>query len=278
MPLTDRLIIQALREDVGRYDITTESCVPESAMCRAVLKAKQDGVLSGIAIFRRVFDLTNANVANWTACSDGDRFQQGDRLVQFEGRTRQVLMGERVAMNFIQHLSGVATLTASFVAQVNGTGARICDTRKTTPLFRQFEKQAVRDGGGANHRHSLSDGVLIKENHIMAAGGIRNAMEALRQRAHHLMRIEVEVRNLEEFEEAVAEGADAILLDNMPPEDMREAVTRVSGKRILLEASGNASLDRVRAMAETGVNLISVGALTHSAPAADLSLLIENVS
>jgi len=239
--------------------------------------AKQAGVLSGITAFRMVFDCVKARPAKWHALSNGDTFNKGDVVASFEGNARAVLTGERTAMNFVQHLSGVATVTAEYVARVAGLNVRICDTRKTTPMLRKLEKDAVVHGGGSNHRHNLSDGILIKENHIVAAGGITKAVQNLRHGVHHLMKIEVEVTNFAELEEALEAGADAILLDNMSLDDMRAAVQRVRGNhRVMLEASGNASLERVRAMAETGVDVISVGALTHSAPIVDLSLLIES--
>lgn len=272
-----RLVREALDEDIGQEDITTNQTVPPDARCEAQLVAKQDGVLSGIEAFRVTFDCLDAAITDWGALSDGDRFKQGDIIASFKGNTRAVLTGERTAMNFVQHLSGVATLTARYVEAVRGLDVRICDTRKTTPLMRRLEKKAVVHGGGANHRHTLFQGVLLKENHIVAAGGIRQAVRRVWEGTHHLMKIEVEVRTLKELAEAVQAGADVIMLDNMSLEDTRKAVKRVKRTNVLLEASGNVTLDRVRAIAETGVHVISVGALTHSAPAADLSLLIANV-
>jgi nicotinate-nucleotide pyrophosphorylase (carboxylating) len=272
----EALVRSALAEDIGEDDLTTAATVPPDARCEARLVAKQAGTLSGIVPFRLAFDLLGAEVADWDARFDGERFQKGELLATFTGKTRAVLTAERVAMNFAQHLSGVATLTQQFVAAVEGLSCQICDTRKTTPLLRKLEKAAVSHGGGANHRGSLADGILIKENHITAAGGIPAAVAQVRRRVHHLMRVEVEVTNLAELGEALAAGADAILLDNMSLEMMRDAVRQARAHKVVLEASGNASLDRVRGMAETGVDYISVGALTHSAPAADLSLLIHN--
>jgi nicotinate-nucleotide pyrophosphorylase (carboxylating) len=201
----------------------------------------------------------------------------GQDVALFSGVTRAVLQGERVALNFVQRLSGVATFTAKFVAEVQDMGVRICDTRKTTPLMRVLEKQAVVHGGGANHRFALFDGVLIKENHITAAGGVAEAVTRAIKGTHHLMKVGVEVTDLEEFDEALASGADAILLDNMSLEDMREAAERAKGHKVVLEASGNVDVERLRAIAETGMHVISIGALTHSAPAIDLSLEIANV-
>ncbi len=277
MNAVKRLIAKALEEDIGQEDITTTRTVPADLRCRARLWAKQDGVLSGIEVFRMVFDRLKPQITEWRALPDGERFRHGDDIAAFEGNARAVLTAERTAMNFVQHLSGVATHTARFVGAVEGMNVKICDTRKTTPLLRKLEKEAVVHGGGTNHRHTLFNGVLIKENHITAAGGIRNAVKNVLRGAHHLMKIEVEVTNLDEFEEALEAGADVIMLDNMSTDTMREAVRRAEGRRVILEASGNASLDNVRALAATGVHLISVGALTHSAPCADLSLIIENV-
>ena len=271
------LIQAALAEDIGAGDLTTESTVSADAQCEGYVVAKEQGILSGIDVFKHALELTGATFGRWSALENGTAFSRGQHVASFTANTRAVLMGERVALNFLQRLSGVATLTDRFVTCVEGLPTRIVDTRKTTPGLRRFEKRAVQQGGGFNHRFGLSDGILIKENHIAAAGGIAVAVEKARARRHHLLRIEIEVRDLDEFDQAVAEEVDVVLLDNMTLEDMREAVARVTGTKIELEASGNVSLDRVRAIAETGVHYISVGALTHSAPAVDLSLLISNV-
>jgi nicotinate-nucleotide pyrophosphorylase (carboxylating) len=271
------LVREALLEDIGQGDVTTVATVSEADRCRAQLFAKQEGVLSGIEVFRAVFDELNAAVEDWSALSDAARFARGQEIASFTGLTRAVLSGERVALNFLQRLCGIATLTAAFVAKLNGLPARVCDTRKTTPLMRRLEKQAVVHGGGANHRYALYDGVLIKENHIAAAGGVARAVERAVQGTHHLMKIGVEAGTLEEVDEAVAAGADSVLLDNMPIDRIAEAVRRTRGKKVVIEASGNVNLQTVRAIAETGVDLISVGALTHSAPAVDLSLVISRI-
>lgn len=271
------LVRDALVEDIGQGDITTNATVPPNVRCKARLYAKQDGVLSGITIFRTVFEESGAEIADWYSLEDGTHFTSGQDVALFSGVTRCVLAGERVALNFVQRLSGVATFTAKFVAEVEDLGVRVCDTRKTTPLMRNLEKQAVIHGGGANHRFALFDGVLIKENHITAAGGVTNAVTRAIKGTHHLMKVGVEVANLEEFNEALACGADAILLDNMSLEDMREASERAKGHKVVLEASGNVCLERLRAIAETGVHVISIGALTHSSPAIDFSLEIANV-
>lgn len=272
----DSIVRDALLEDIGRGDVTTEATVPEHARCRARLYAKQDGVLSGIVVFRRVFDQLGADVAEWKALENGAHFANAQDIVTFLGNTRAVLTGERVALNFVQRLSGIATATAAMVDRVKGLNVRVCDTRKTTPLLRQFEKDAVRHGGGSNHRFALYDGMLIKENHITAAGGVRPAVLAAIERSHHLQSVGVEVTSIAELAEAIEADADVALLDNMTLEQMREAVAFAKGKDIVLEASGNVTLERIRAIAETGVHIVSVGALTHSAPAIDVSLEISN--
>ena len=270
------LIREALAEDIGQGDVTTNATIPPEARCHAWLIAKQDGVLSGIRVFRLVFEILEADIRDWDGLVDGARFSKGHKLVGFEGKTRAVLTGERVALNFVQHLSGIATLTARFKAELSEFKVRLCDTRKTMPLMRKLEKEAVLHGGGSNHRYALFDGVLIKENHITAAGGIYQAVQKALNGTHHLMKIGIEVSTIEEVQEAVDAGADAIMLDNMGIEDMRKAVELVRDKKVILEASGNITLDTVRTVAETGVHLNSVGALTHSAPAVDLSLIIKN--
>jgi nicotinate-nucleotide pyrophosphorylase (carboxylating) len=272
----DSLIHAALREDIGPGDITTSATVGASARCHAAVVAKQDGVLSGIDVFCRVFTLLGENSGNWTVSENGKAFKKGQEVASFTGATRAILAGERTALNLLQHLSGVATLTAKFAHAVAGLPVRIVDTRKTTPLLRALEKRAVVHGGGANHRFGLYDGILIKENHVTAAGGIAPAIAAARAAKHHLLRIEVETQALDEVREALDAKADAILLDNMDLETMRKAVALGSGHSVEFEASGNVTLERVRAIAETGVHYISSGALTHSAPAADFSLLVRH--
>ena len=277
----DTLLVAALAEDIGQEDLTTASVVPVDTRCEARLYAKESGVLSGITVFQRVFELVHSRAGNrarmeeWQSRLDSERFEPGDLVASFSGNARAVLSGERVALNLLQHLSGVATLTAAYCAEVEGTHARIVDTRKTKPLLRKLEREAVRHGGGSNHRYNLATGILIKENHIAAAGSLTTAVHSARAAAPHLMKIEVEVRNLIEFDEALHAAADVILLDNMPTIDMAEAVQRAQGHNVILEASGNMRLDRIAEVARTGVALISVGALTHSAPAIDLSLIVE---
>lgn len=273
----DRRVQEALEEDIGPGDMTAEASVPAHSRCIARLVAKQAGVLSGITVFRRAFDLMRANIAQWQSAEDGHRFAVGEVLATFEGDTRAVLSAERVALNYTQRLTGTATLTAKFVEAIGDLPCRVCDTRKTTPLLRPLEREAVRHGGGFNHRYNLNTGILLKENHIRAAGGVAQALQSARAAAPHLMRVEVEVTTLEELREALSAGAEAVLLDNMSNEMLVDAVriARALPQHAVLEASGNVTLERVRSIAETGVDLISVGALTHSAPAADLSLLIE---
>jgi len=268
------LIARALREDLGPGDATSEATIrPESASA-AVMLAKQDLVLAGLDIARAVFHYLDPDIQFTAFVKDGDRVNAGTELAKLTGNTRALLAGERVALNLLQHLSGIATLTAQYVEKVKGLETEVLDTRKTLPGLRRLEKYAVRIGGGRNHRFGLYDGVLIKDNHIKASGGIAKAIQNARKNAHHLLKFEVETKNLEEVREALDSRADIIMLDNMPVAMMREAVKLIAG-RVLVEASGNVTLDTVRAIAETGVDLISSGSLTHSAPAADISMKIK---
>jgi nicotinate-nucleotide pyrophosphorylase (carboxylating) len=272
----DRVIRAALEEDVGLGDITTLATVPAGTRARAGLIAKEKLLVAGLPAFVRVFEhLGGAQAFAWTFHADeGQEVAKGTRLLDVEGDARLLLTGERTALNLLQRLSGVATMTARWVRRIQGTRATLVDTRKTTPGLRALEKYAVRVGGGRNHRTGLFDGVLIKENHIRASGGIATAIAAARLRAPHTLRIQVEVTNLDELAEALSSGADALLLDNMDLETMKEAVRRTAG-RALLEASGGVTEERLPAIAETGVDLISAGALTHSARAVDVSMLFE---
>ncbi len=265
------IIENALREDIGNGDITTALTVPTSARAKAVLTAKENGVLAGLPVAELAFDILHGGVSVACYKNDGESFETGDTLAVFAGPARKILAGERVILNFIQRLSGVATATKRFVSLATGTKARIVDTRKTTPGIRLLEKYAVRIGGGFNHRFGLYDGILIKDNHIVAAGGITNAVSAAKTNAPHTLKIEVEVKSLEELREALAIGADAVLLDNMAPEKVREAVEITAGQAIL-EVSGGINENNIRSYAETGVDIISIGALTHSAKAIDISL------
>lgn len=270
----ERIIRTALVEDVGAGDLTTEATVAAGTQGQARLVAKEDFVLAGVDVARQVFAMVDASVTFSSRHRDGDAVQRGAVLAEMAGAAASLLQGERVALNLLQRMCGIATLTARFVAAVSGTSAQIVDTRKTTPGLRVLEKYAVRMGGGRNHRYALYDGVLIKENHIVAAGGITAAVQRARKRLSHIHKIEIETQNLREVEEAVTAGADIVLLDNMADVQLREAVTLVAG-RALTEASGGVGLESVRAIAETGVDLISVGALTHSYRAVDISMLFE---
>lgn len=274
------LIDRALAEDIGAGDVTTVWTVPADVRATGRLMAKRPGVIAGLEVVRLVFQRIDPRLQLRVSIQDGDRVEPGQRFADISGPVGGILTGERTALNFLQHLSGIATLTARYVSAVAGTSAQIADTRKTIPGLRQVEKYAVRMGGGMNHRLGLYDMILIKDNHIAAAGGITRAVERCRQQMHahgSALKIEVEAETLAQVEEAARQMVDRIMLDNMSLDDMRAAVALVrrmtaSGRPIELEASGAIVLDRVRAVAETGVDLISIGALTHSAPALDISL------
>ena len=273
--LIDDAVRQALAEDLGRAgDITTQATIPDSATATATLVARAAGVICGLDIARAAFRQIDPTIGFESWETDGARVEKGAALARIDGSARAILSAERVALNYLGRLSGVASLTAQYVERVAHTRARICDTRKTTPLLRAFEKYAVRCGGGANHRFGLDDAVLIKDNHIAVAGGVVPALRAAKRYAGHLVKIEIEVDTLDQLRDVLAEGADVVLLDNMPPLTLREAVMLVKGAMIC-EASGGVSLETVGAIAETGVDLISVGALTHSAPVLDVALDIE---
>ncbi|GBD25214.1 putative nicotinate-nucleotide pyrophosphorylase [carboxylating] [bacterium HR30] len=267
------LVSRALQEDWGSGDLTSALTVSPGREGKARIRAKAHGVLAGsAAVPLAAACVENVQVLN--LLPDGSELEPGCVLAELEGAALGLLAIERVMLNILQHLSGVATLTRRYVNAIAGTRARIVDTRKTIPGLRLLQKYAVRVGGGYNHRFDLSDGILIKNNHITAAGGVRAAVQAARQRGPHTLRVEVECRTLSEVDEALAAGAEAILLDNMDVETLRRAVERVAG-RALTEASGGVNLETVRAIAETGVDLISVGALTHSAPAVDMHMVLE---
>ena len=265
---------EALREDSPYGDITSIFTQDPAASCSGRLWAKEDFVLSGLDVARAAFDITDSSIRFTPAARDGDRLTYGSAVALIEGPAISVLTAERIALNFLQRMSGIATMTSAFVEAVSHTKARIVDTRKTTPLLRMFEKYAVRCGGGVNHRTGLSDGILIKDNHIAAAGGITAAVEAVRRQAAHTLKIEVEIKSPEQLDEALASGAHIIMLDNFSIEDMRKAVIAIDG-RVLTEASGGVNLRTVKEIAETGVDIISVGALTHSVKAADISLDLD---
>ena len=269
------IVARALAEDVGSGDITTLATVDEAARSQAEIVAKEKGLIAGLSVARATFRALDPEVSFQADSSDGQRVIEGQAVASLAGRTRAILTAERVALNFLQRMSGIATLTARYVSAVEGTKARICDTRKTAPGLRVLDKYAVRMGGGWNHRTGLFDGVLVKDNHIRVAGGIAEAVRRARASSHHLVRIEVEAQSLQQVEEAIAAGVDVIMLDNFQPADMARAVELIGG-RCEVEASGGITLETVRTVAECGVDYISVGALTHSAPALDLSLEITD--
>lgn len=262
----------AIEEDVGCGDITSQFVVSEEKMAKAIILSKGNFIVAGIPFVQEVFRLVDKDLDLRVFYNDGSRVKKGDIIAEVNGRARTILTCERVCLNLLQRLSGIATLTAAFVEKVKGLNVKIVDTRKTTPSLRFLEKYAVRVGGGYNHRFGLYDGILIKDNHIEAAGSITAAIKAAKEH-HHLSKIEVEVENLNDLKEALKGGADIVMLDNMTIEEMKESVKLAKGK-VILEASGNINLNNVRAIAETGVDLISVGAITHSAPAVDISMKI----
>ncbi len=267
----DELIRQALKEDIGTGDITTVATVPTEANACGKFIAKESGIVCGIELVCRVFALLDSRIVFASRLKDGARVEAGDVIAEISGSAAAILTGERTALNFLQHLSGIATKTAECVAATTGTNAKICDTRKTIPGLRALEKYAVKTGGGSNHRFSLADGVLIKDNHIKASGGITAAVNAAKSIAPHTLKIEVETENLAMVQEALDAGADIIMLDNMTLEAMSEAVQLIGG-RAKSEASGNMGSKDLAAVALTGVDYISIGALTHSAKALDISL------
>jgi len=270
-----RNIVQtALEEDVGVTDITTTSALTGEETGKAAAIAKADVVVAGIDVFKETFLFLDPAVKFKGCCKDGEVVEKGGRIAEISGNLSRMLTAERVALNLLQRMSGIATLTRRYVDEVKGTRAKILDTRKTAPGLRYLDKYAVTIGGGHNHRFGLYDGVLIKDNHIAATGGISQALARVRGRLPHTLKVEIEVKNLLELEEAINSGADVIMLDNMSLDDMGTAV-KVTGGRVPLEASGNVTLANVRKIAETGVDFISVGALTHSVPVSDISLKIE---
>ena len=270
----DDVIKTALNEDINYIDTTTDLMIPEDSRSAARFLAKAEGVLCGMDVALRVFALLDPTFRAAVYKKDGDRVRPGDVIAEVEGATRSLLKGERTALNLLQHLSGVATATDRCVQIVRGTRASIADTRKTLPGLRFLQKYAVTVGGGRNHRFNLSDGAMLKDNHIDAAGGITAAVKAIRTRLGHMVKLEVETRSLDEVREALAAGADVIMLDNMDCAAMAEAV-RLADGRVPLEASGGITAETLRAVAETGVDIISIGALTHSVKALDISLKIQ---
>jgi nicotinate-nucleotide pyrophosphorylase (carboxylating) len=268
-----------LKEDLGRGDITTAATVRGGVVGRGRFLAKQDFILCGLEIAEAVFSTIDNQIQIESRAFDGAAISAGTEFARVESQADVLLIGERTALNLLQRLSGVATMTRRFVDAINGTNAKIVDTRKTTPGMRALEKYAVTVGGGFNHRFGLDDGVLIKDNHIALAGGVRRAIEMARREVPHLMKVEVEVSNDAQLREAIKAGADVIMLDNMTVDDMRTAVQliREQAPQVLIEASGGVSLETVRGIAECGVDLISVGAITHSATAVDISLKIAPI-
>jgi len=274
LPAVDTLLRTALTEDLGAGDITTRLTVAADTRARAQIAAKDEAVVAGLPLVRKLCDILGGDVDVRERLADGTRARGGDVLATLAGPAHTLLAVERVTLNLLQHLSGIATMTARFVDLVAGTGCRIVDTRKTLPGLRLLEKYAVRMGGGSNHRFGLADGILIKENHIAAAGGLAKAVLAARAGAPHGMRVEVECETLADVTEALGAGAELLLLDNMTVAQLTEAVQLIA-HRALVEASGGVNEGTVRAVAGTGVDLVSVGALTHSAPAADIHMLLS---
>ena len=267
----DEYILNALKEDITSEDVTTNAIMPEDKAGRADLICKEDGVICGLGVFQRVFELLDDNARFETTLKDGDEVKKGQLMGVIYGDIKALLTGERTALNYLQRMSGIATFTKSLAKELEGSNTKLLDTRKTTPNMRPFEKYAVKIGGGTNHRYNLSDGILIKDNHIGAAGSIKKAVQMAKDYAPFVRKIEVEVENLSQLEEALEAGADIIMLDNMDNETMKEAV-RIVGTKAETECSGNVTKERLKEIREIGVNYVSSGALTHSAPIMDISL------
>ncbi|MBP3618493.1 MAG: carboxylating nicotinate-nucleotide diphosphorylase [Lachnospiraceae bacterium] len=267
----DELILSALREDVNSEDVSTNAVMPDYRLGEVELLCKEDGVIAGLPVFARVFELLDAKTEVALFAKDGDEVKKGQKLGVIRGDIRVLLSGERTALNYLQRMSGIATYTRSIAVLFEGSKTKLLDTRKTTPNMRIFEKYAVKVGGGHNHRYNLSDGVLLKDNHIGAAGSVAKAVAMAKEYAPFVRKIEIEVENMDMFQEALAAGADIIMLDNMSVEDMREAVRLAAGKAEI-ECSGNVTRENVERLIDIGVDYISSGALTHSAPILDLSL------
>lgn len=267
----DELIKLALKEDITSEDASTNAVIRKKTFGRVQLICKQNGVICGLSVFKRTFELLDGSVKIKLFAEDGDRVEKGQLLAEVEGDIRVLLSGERTALNFLQRMSGIATYTAELVKLLEGSKTKLLDTRKTTPNMRIFEKYSVRVGGGVNHRYNLSDGILLKDNHIGAAGSVKRAVELAKEYSPFVRKIEIEVENLEMCRQALEAGADIIMLDNMSPEDMKKAVVMIGG-RALTECSGNITKENIRSIADIGVDFVSSGALTHSAPILDLSL------
>ncbi|ACD51099.1 carboxylating nicotinate-nucleotide diphosphorylase [Clostridium botulinum] len=268
--VVDKIIKEALLEDIPNEDITTNSIIKESSICTVDLLCKEEGILSGLEVFKRVFDILG-NVQIQFNKKDGDKICSGEKIALLKGDARNVLLGERVALNLLQRMSGISTLTNKFVNKIEHTRAKLLDTRKTTPNLRILEKYSVKIGGGYNHRFNLSDGIMLKDNHINAAGGIKKAVEMCKKNSSFVRKIEVEAETLDMVNEALEAKVDIIMLDNMNLKTAKEAV-RIINNRVLIEFSGNVNIDNIKEIAEIGVDYISVGALTHSAKILDLSM------
>jgi len=275
--IIDEIILNALKEDIGTGDITTNATISKNKKITGRFTAVYDGMICGLDVCKRVFEILDADIKFTAHKKDGEEIKKGDLIAEVSGNARNVLTAERTALNLLMRMSGVATQTSRAAAQIAGTKAKIADTRKTTPGLRVLEKYAVKTGGGVNHRFNLADGILIKDNHITASGGITAAIKSARENAPHTLKIEVECENIEAVKEAVAAKADIIMLDNMTTEEMKNAVDFISG-RAITEASGNMGDKNLREAAETGVDIISIGALTHSVKSLDISLkfVLEN--
>ena len=273
----DKIILTGLKEDMPFGDITTDNLIDDTSQSEALLIAKDTGVIAGIDIAKRVFEIVDKNVVFEKRIEDGHRVKSGDVIAQIKGNTRALLKGERTALNLLQRLSGIATKTRELCEKIKDTNSKVVDTRKTTLGLRALEKYAVKVGGGYNHRFSLSDGVMIKDNHIKAAGGIKEAVKKIRKKIPHTIKIEVETETLEQVREALEAGADIIMLDNMGVDKVRKAVKIINGSAIS-EASGNVNLDSIVEIAKTGVDIISVGSLTHSVSAFDISMKFKWLS
>lgn len=272
----DNIILTALNEDINYIDVTTDNLIPDGHKSSAYYVAKDSGVLCGIDVAVRTFELLGGGVDTEILIHDGEKVKDGDIIAKFEGDTKVLLKGERTALNLLQHMSGISSATNRCVELVYGTNAQITDTRKTIAGLRALQKYAVTVGGGKNHRFNLSDGAMLKDNHIDAYGGITLAVKALKAKIGHMVKIEVEVRNLDELQEAILAGADVIMLDNMDCEEMKKAV-EITAKKALLEASGNVTEENIREIAGTGVDIISLGALTHSVKCFDVSMKIKTI-
>lgn len=271
--LIDEIIINGIKEDINNIDITTDTLIDDGSLSEAYMIAKEDGVIAGLAVAKRVFEIIDDEIHVTFKFKDGDKVKKGSKIAEIRGRTKTILKGERLALNFLQRMSGIATISSNYREIVKDYPVRIVDTRKTTPGLRMLEKYAVRMGGCHNHRYNLSEAVMIKDNHIRAVGGIKEAIYNIKERVSHTVKIEVEVESVKGLEEAIEAGAHIVMLDNMKPSEMARAV-KVSNKRVILEASGGITIDNLIDVAKTGIDIISIGALTHSPRSMDISLNI----